>query len=187
MKFCPPAENSWTSQLPAELAALPAFWLDKPGALTASLRNLGQLTLAVQAERATTLHTEERWMLDEPQAWVREIVMSLDQHPMVCARSFCTVTAADDQWASIKNLGTKPLADILYNDPEVSRSSFCYRLNSEEDSALAPLAQQTFHTQALTPLYARCSRFMRHNQALIVIECFHPEFWVRYPNSQLLA
>ncbi|MGG4774713.1 chorismate lyase [Alcaligenaceae bacterium 429] len=187
MKFCPPAENSWTSQLPSDLAPLPAFWLDKPGALTASLRNLGQLTLAVQAERATTLHEEESWMLDQPQAWVREIVMSLDEQPMVCARSFCTVAASDDQWGSIKNLGTKPLADILYNDPEVSRSNFCYRLNTETDSALAPLAQHTFHTQALQPLYARCSRFMRQNQALIVIECFHPEFWTRYPNSQLLA
>lgn len=187
MKFCPPAENSWTSHLPATLASLPAFWLNKPGALTASLRQLGQLSLAVQSESATTLHTEESWMLDQPDAWVREIVMSLDQQPMVCARSFCTLAASTAEWSSIKNLGNKPLADILYNDPEVSRSSFCYHFNSEHDTALGPLAAHSFHTTALQPLYARCSRFMRHGQALIVIECFHPEFWTRYPESPRLA
>src|SRR5690625_702651 len=115
--------------------ALQAQWLVRPGALTAGLRALGQLELTVLREYPDTLANAEAWMIQGQggdDIWVREIYMSIDGTPCVTARSFTRLRDAQGCWQGIRGLGTRPLADMLYHNPDIQRSPFWICALSEQ-------------------------------------------------------
>lgn len=50
--------------------------------------------------------------------------MSINQRPAIFARSVTELTASRDAWQGVRTINQRPLADILYHDPEISRSRF---------------------------------------------------------------
>lgn len=174
------------AQQGSQYGRLPAYWLTRPGALTAGLRKLGHLTLSVLKEYQEQLSPTEAWQLELPaqqptSIWVREIYMCIDATPMVVARSFTTTEAAQGPWQGIRGLGQRPLADMLYHDPDIRRGPFWVCHLTPEQPLYATLHQR-FGPQTDTllgdePLYARCSTFWHQGQPLLVSECFLPEFW----------
>ena len=173
--------SNWHSGTVAQASPVQARWLQRPGALTAGLRQLGHVTLVVLDERAGTLPQDEAWLLDliaQHPVWIREIMMSIGNVPSVVARSITPLDASTQQWAGMRSLQTRPLADMLYHDPHITRSPFrTSQLHAEQ-----PLYQTVRHALPDTcppaqTLLARSSTFWLNNQPLMVSECFLPGFW----------
>ncbi|MBO1013622.1 chorismate lyase [Achromobacter sp. SD115] len=179
----PPLASGWLASAPPILPPAPRHWLFRPGALTAGLRQVGQVRLRVLAEYADGAPPDEaRAMGIAPgtPVWIREVLMSVNGVDSVPARSLTPLRASHGAWQGMRRLLTRPLADMLYHDSTVVRSPFaCRRL-------AAPVP---FHATALDVLpaaqrdpdagriWARRSVFWRQGQPLLVAECFLPAFW----------
>lgn len=166
-------------------------WLTRPGPLTQGLRRFGNLDLTVLRETIDQPLADEKVALeiaDKAPVWIREVSISINGVPCVVARSLTDLVSSRGRWRGIRQLGTRPLADLLYDEPSVLRSPFQYtRLGSGIGSRMGSphgLQQALRVSQALglTPaflhtLFARRSLFVRHGKKLLVSECFLPAFW----------
>jgi len=132
MKISHPRSPGWMPLPPPSCTVTQKFWLFRPGALTAGLRQLGEFRLRVLAEYAQAVPVDEaRAMRLRPGAvvWVREVLMSIDGVDGVVARSLTPLAASRATWQGMRRLRTRPLADMLYHDRTVQRSAFeCRRL-----------------------------------------------------------
>ncbi|NYT86122.1 chorismate--pyruvate lyase family protein [Pollutimonas harenae] len=181
MELQPTYRSTWKSNPLPCLSRPQRHWLFRPGALTAGLRQLGQVQLRVINEQAIGLHPAEAWMLQRDirsPIWVREIMMSIDGIDSVFARSFTPLSASHGLWQGMRRLRSRPLADMLYHNPQIIRSPFlACRLHSQ--NPLYGTAQRIMGSQRppAHKLLARCSVFWRGGEPLLVAECFMPEFW----------
>ncbi|MFA5521969.1 MAG: chorismate lyase [Castellaniella sp.] len=176
-----PSYSQWSAQALLQASALQQEWLNRPGALTAGLRDIGHVDLRVVRECPSLLTADEAWMLAHPvntPIWLREIVMAIDGEDAVFARSFTPLAASTGLWRGMRSLQTRPLADMLYHDREISRSGFFHsRLSPQQPmyrSARHALGAQCPPAGALL---ARCSVFRREQAPLLVAESFLPAFW----------
>ncbi|OZI74635.1 chorismate--pyruvate lyase family protein [Bordetella genomosp. 12] len=176
-----PLAAGWLTHAPAILTPEQRHWLFRPGALTAGLRQLGQVRLRVVGEYAEGAAPDEaRAMHIAPGApvWVREVLMSVDGVDSVPARSLTPLTASHGSWQGMRRLLTRPLADMLYHDRSVTRSPFaCRRLASPLPFYRMIAALPSVSAAEARALWARRSVFWRHGQPLLVAECFLPAFW----------
>lgn len=177
----------WRASTPPSLTSLQKYWLTRPGALTAGLRQLGHVTLQVEREYAWGLADHEAYLAGLPAqtpAWIREVKMAINGTHAVVARSYTPLRASHGRWQGIRRLSTRPLADILYDDPRITRSAFLVaRLQNRHP--LFQLAAQVAADQITqrSCLPARCSVFWNNHEPLIVAECFLPEFWTMAARS----
>ncbi|MFM0046838.1 chorismate--pyruvate lyase family protein [Paraburkholderia sediminicola] len=173
------------------VAPLPGFsaaqkdWLTRGGSLTAHLRTLGEVVVRVTCEAVALPWADEHAALGlAPRApvWVREVVLSVDGVPFVAAHSIAPLAASTGVWQATRRLRTRPLAELLYSDSSVARSSLVsrrltarhplYRLAAREIDELRPHA-----------LVARRSVFERHGAPLMVTECMLPALWAHLASS----
>lgn len=176
-----PATNSWLGRRSPLFTRQQSYWLFRPHALTTGLRRVGALDLQVVREYAGGLRPDESWMLGLPPRhpiWVREIIMSLDGVPSVFARSFTPLRASHGTWQGIRRLRTRPLADMLYHDSQVTRSRFAVqRLKPWQTLYDSVRLRLKDDCPAPHQMLVRCSVFWRDKQPLLVSECFLPDFW----------
>ncbi|MGF6664753.1 chorismate--pyruvate lyase [Paraburkholderia atlantica] len=177
-----PADTHW------RVAPLPTFsaaqkdWLTRGGSLTAHLRALGAVAVRVTREAVALPWPDEAAALGlAPRApvWVREVVLSVDGVPFVAAHSVTPRAASVGIWQATRRLRTRPLAELLYSDSSVARSSLVscrvgarhrlYRLAAREIGGGAADAPHA--------LVARRSVFERHGAPLMVTECMLPALW----------
>lgn len=175
---------TWRKQPRPSLSENQKAWLTKPGALTHALRKIGPLTLRVIAEYSDGATPEEAQPLGlntMSPVWIREIVMSVDHVECVVARSVTPLQASHGFWQGMRRLRSRPLADILYDNPEITRSSFelaCLNRQTALYRTAYPFTQKSLAELWPHPaLLARRSVFSRQNTPLLVTECFLPEFW----------
>lgn len=120
-------------------------------------------------------------MLGKPQSseiWLREICMAIDGTDSVFARSFTPLPASHALWQGMRRLRTRPLADMLYHDPQILRSRFfACRLHRQHPLYRAMQKHLGAACPAAPAILARCSVFWRLGQPLLVAEAFLPEFW----------
>jgi chorismate lyase len=167
------------------VAPLPGFsaaqkdWLTRGGSLTAHLRILGVVAVRVTREAVALPWADEYAALGlalRAPVWVREVVLSVDGVPFVAAHSVAPLAASTGVWQATRRLRTRPLAELLYSDSSVARSSLVsrrltarhplYRLAAREIGEMPPHA-----------LVARRSVFERHGAPLMVTECMLPALW----------
>lgn len=179
----PPLAAGWLASAPPVLTLTQRHWLFRPGALTAGLRQVGQVRLRVLAEYADGAPADEAHAMriaSGAPVWVREVLMSVDGIDSVPARSLTPLRASHGAWQGMRRLLTRPLADMLYHDSTVIRSPFaCRRLASPvpfHATALGALAANGKAREA-GRVWARRSVFWRQGQPLLVAECFLPDFW----------
>ncbi|RZF24613.1 chorismate lyase [Paraburkholderia sp. UYCP14C] len=176
-----PADAHW------RVAPLPAFsaaqkdWLTRGGSLTAHLRALGAVAVRVTREAVALPWPDEAAALAiAPRApvWVREVVLSVDGVPFVAAHSVTPRAASVGVWQATRRLRTRPLAELLYSDSSVARSSLVSRRVGERHP-LHRLAAREIGDSADAPhaLVARRSVFERHGAPLMVTECMLPALW----------
>lgn len=150
-------------------------WLQAPGSLTARLRQHGRVTVKVLRQGRQTLWPQERLALRQSQGHVREVLLLVNGRVAVWARSSTPLRAVKGPWRAIKGLGSRPLAELLFERQRVQRDALIAQ-------HLAKTSPQSRHLQGQwpagepAPQWARHSVFWRHGQPLQVMEAFAP--WV---------
>ncbi len=178
-----PATSAHWSRLPMASATPEVrFWLQRPGALTAGLRELGQLELTVINQAVgwpSQAEQQALGLIGVRGARIREIQMAVGGQVCIVARSVLSLAAWRGSWRALRGLGHRPLADLLYDDPHVKRSHFesARLLHPERLAKLAGHLGAPDLARARQALWARRSVFWRQGQALLVTECFLPVFW----------
>jgi chorismate--pyruvate lyase len=184
-----PHHATWLNRPPPVATAAQAHWLTAPGALTNRLRELGPVTVRVvheASEGATRDEAAALGLVPRAPVWVREVVLSVKGHPCVAARSVTPLADSHSVWQAIRRLRSRPLADLLYHDRTIRRSSFASAILQ---SAI-PLHTVARHAWAASPgaagnlvtaprFLARRSVFVRAGRPLLVAEAFMPDFWHR--------
>ncbi|HLT99523.1 MAG TPA: chorismate lyase [Burkholderiaceae bacterium] len=181
MEITPGRHSGWQVAAPPSLTSHQKFWLFRPNALTAGLRQLGEVKLRVVREKVDSLHPHEAWMLGRAarsEVWLREICMSINGTDCVFARSFTPLAASHGLWQGMRRLRTRPLADMLYHDSQILRSPF-FVSRLKRQQPIYRSMQLHLQAQCPTPtsVLARCSIFWRQGQPLLVAEAFLPGFW----------
>ena len=178
----------WRPEPPPSLSLTQKQWLMRSGALTQGLRAIGRLDLRVLREFPAGLTADEAAGLHRPQAsavWVREIAMRINGQDADVARSVAPLSSTHGIWQGVRNLRTRPLADILYRDRSIRRSDFEVARVHAGMPLLCPvrLVIPAARRSAVAPplLLARRSVFWRADEPLMVAECFLPAFWSLLP------
>ncbi|CUJ39269.1 chorismate--pyruvate lyase family protein [Achromobacter kerstersii] len=179
----PPLAAGWLAAAPPVLPPALRHWLFRPGALTAGLRQVGQVRLRVLAEYADGAPRDEALAMGiapGSPVWIREVLMSVNGVDSVPARSLTPLRASHGAWQGMRRLLTRPLADMLYHDSTVIRSPFaCRRLASPVPfyATARDVLPANRREQDAGRVWARRSVFWRQGQPLLVAECFLPGFW----------
>ncbi|AJK47345.1 chorismate--pyruvate lyase family protein [Burkholderia plantarii] len=175
------ADASWCATPRPGLAAAQKDWLTRGGSLTAHLATLGKVSVAVTRETVAAPWADEPAALggaSRTACWVREVVLSVDGEPCVAAHSLTPLGASRGVWQAIRRLRTRPLAELLYSDPQVGRSALVSRrvIAGHPLHALAARALPAGETPPHA-FVARRSVFERHRAPLMVTECMLPGLW----------
>ncbi|MDR3368510.1 chorismate lyase [Rhodoferax sp.] len=160
-------------------------WLQASGSLSARLAATGSV-FSVQVLR----QGREALTPDEAQAlgvargcagYAREVLLRVDDHARVFARSVTTHADSLGAWRSVRGLGTRPLADVLFKRSGISRGPLSYtqlapttvlrrRVSQHLHVSLNPTPQA--HDNLTRSLSARRSAFERRGRPLLVMEVF---------------
>jgi len=180
MNFAPVHTRFWHLGVLPSLPFLQKYWLQRPGALTDGLRQLGRLDLRVVREYGCGAPPDEAAALQRPArtpVWVREVLMSVNGTDAVAARSLTPLAASHGVWQGIRKLRSRPLADMLYHDPAITRSPFAVARLRRPLAFYMALCRHNLAHAPHPDLLTRRSVFWRHDQPLVVAECFLPGFW----------
>ena len=167
------------------VAPLPGFspdqkdWLTRGGSLTAHLRTLGAVAVRVTREAVDLPFDDEYAALaiaPRTPVWVREVVLSVNGTPYVAAHSIVPLAASTGVWQAMRRLRTRPLAELLYSDSSVSRSSLVSRRVTARHP-LHRLALREIGDARPHALFARRSVFERYGEPLMVTEVMLPALW----------
>lgn len=145
-----------------------------PGSLTARLRAHGRVEVQVQRQGSQRLWPEERRDLRCRSGHVREVILLLDGVPVVWARSATSHRALQGTWKALTGLGTRPLAELLFQRRHVGREPL--RVQQLDRHGRAESRLRAALPDGPHPRWARSSVFWQHGQALRVMESFAP--WI---------
>ena len=155
-------------------------WLQVGGSLTAQLRRHGTVRIVVLGEGHQTLWPQERRDLNLAVAYVREVLILVNSRPAVWARSATSVHAVQGPWRALASLGSRPLAELLFHDRSISRSTLraepVRRCGPDSGHIRRVLRRAPDGLAPFRPAWARSSVFSRAGQSLRVYEAFAP--WV---------
>lgn len=155
-------------------------WLQAPGSLSARLATLGQ-TFSVQVlkQGRQPLSADEAAALGQPGqrvGYVREVILRVDGQPLVFARSVTTHADSLGAWRSVRGLGSRPLADVLFKRAGIRREPLAFaRLGRQgrlQRRVAANWQRATGDDTAQMAFPARRSVFVRRGAALLVMEVF---------------
>ncbi|MBV5297245.1 MAG: chorismate lyase [Rhodoferax sp.] len=155
-------------------------WLQAPGSLSARLAATGErFTVQVLNQRRQSLTVDEARALGSAggrAGYAREVLLRVDDVPLVFARSVTRHVDSVGAWRSLRGLGSRPLADVLFNRAGMVRSQLAF-------ARLAQGSRLQRHVQACwqaatgqrsvrAAFPARRSVFVWHGAALLVMEVF---------------
>lgn len=176
-------------------AAVLRRWLRAPGSLSRRLAAMGE-RFEVQTMRQGCArlhrHERERLGLHRPgRTWVREVLLRVDGEPLIWARSIAPRASLAGPWRALLGLGTRPLADLLFKEPRVSRTA----LRKEHLRRASPLRrrldrhwkQANGHVAPHNMVWARSSVFRKRGAPLQVMEAFAPRLAESPPRRGLPA
>jgi len=155
-------------------------WVGASGSLSARLAGAGQaFSVQVLKQGRQKLHADEARALGLPglrPGYVREVVLRVDDVAVVFARSVTAHAQSLGPWRSIRGLGTRPLADVLFKRLGLARTPLEFaRLKpaSPLRRAVAQAWQEaTAEALATRSLPSRRSVFTRRGAPLLVMEVF---------------
>lgn len=167
-----------TAPLRRPVAAALAAWLRAPGSLTTRLAAAwGGVQVTLLAQRRERPRPPERRALGlspHHPVLVRQVLLHGPQGHCVQARSVCALRAARGAWRAIRGLGSRPLAQLLYQRRDIHRSP----LQAERLSPRSP-ARRALRRAAgpgrgpgAAAVWQRHSVFTRRGQRLWVAEAF---------------
>jgi chorismate lyase len=149
-------------------------WLQATGSLTARLRSHGQVRVQVISQGTQRLTPLERRTLGQASGHVREVLLWVDDQAAVWARSVTSQRALRGPWKALKGLGTRPLAELLFNHQRVQRGPLHRHPWRARGPEHVHASRCWPRGQPRAPRWARASVFKHHGQALRVMESFSP-------------
>jgi chorismate--pyruvate lyase len=101
-------------------------WLRRPGSLSAHVQALGERfevqRLSQRVARLLPGEARSLGLAPGTRCVVREVVLRVDGRPVVLGRSVAPARSLNGPWRSLGSLGTRPLAQLLFDTPQVTRS-----------------------------------------------------------------
>ena len=137
-------------------------WLTEEGSLTERLKKeFDDVKVEVIYEGV--------YLLDK-NFYVREVLLKSNNSPKIFARTLIKIEDLQAEWSSLKNLGDQSLATILFNSPDIKKTSVFYKELFLDDFMFA-------HINALSPidkksLWARRSSWKKQGTYLELLEIF---------------
>jgi len=160
-------------------------WLQAAGSLSARLAAVGSsFSVQVVDQGRAPLTIDEAAALGHPgqrAGYIREVLLRVDGEPRVLARSVTAFADAHGAWRSLRGLGTRPLADVLFKRLGIERAPLSYAKFKPTTAAQRAAHKQWTRatgeplTQRVLP--ARRSAFRRGAAALLVMEIFVAPEW----------
>jgi chorismate--pyruvate lyase len=170
---------SWTRRIPHRGSV--RQWLGAPGSLSAHLAGAGRvLSVQVLRQGLQALHPDEAQALGLPgiqSGYVREVMLRVDGAAVVFARSVTVPAQSRGPWRSIRGLGSRPLADVLFKRVTgIARTPLEFAVLQSASPLQRHVARAwqlaTGEALAAAALPARRSVFMRRGAPLLVMEVF---------------
>lgn len=155
-------------------------WLQASGSLSARLAATGEVfSVQVLAQGRQPLTADESRALGlggRRIGYAREVVLRVDGQAMVFARSVTAHADSVGAWRSVRGLGHRPLANVLFKRSGILRAPLAYSQLRRQSPLQRHVAKswRSATGVALEPpaLSARRSVFTRHGAALLVMEVF---------------
>ena len=155
-------------------------WLQASGSLSARLAATGRrFSVEVLDQGRRPLRTDEALALGAPSqriGYAREVLLRVDQRAMVYARTVSQHADSLGAWRSLRGLGTRPLADVLFTRAGISREPLSYTRVQRGSRLQQQVAKRWLAAtgQVLTQRApaARRSVFTRRGRGLLVMEVF---------------
>lgn len=149
-------------------------WLRATGSLTARLRQHGLVKVQVLSQGTQRLTRPERQALKRVSGHVREVLLWIDNEPVVWARSATSQRALRGPWKALKGLGTRPLAELLFSHQRVIRGPLCRHGWHSGGPEHLRMQRAWPAPKRLMPRWARASVFQHLGQGLRVMESLSP-------------
>jgi chorismate--pyruvate lyase len=157
-------------------------WLQASGSLSARLAAIGDVfSVQVLRQGREALTSHEAQALGVPVAcagYTREVLLRVDGHALVFARSVTTHVDSLAAWRSVRGLGTRPLADVLFTRSDIIRGPLGFSRLTPATFLRRRISQHVCLSQHPAPqelprsLSARRSVFERRGAPLLVVEVF---------------
>lgn len=140
--------------------------LTETGSITQRLRlQCPDLTVQILDEQWALPLIQERLALDLPaaqKAWIRTVKLKCQQQTLLYARTVIPNCVAGNPWFALKQLGAKPLGEVLFQQQKLSRTEFKF----------ACLKRQPLPKLEASHAYGRQSCFYKNQQPLLLTEVF---------------
>jgi len=109
------------------------------GSLTQKLKEVAKEHFAVRvlSEEFVELSPEHCLPLRLPyrqQVWCRETELLVDAEPWVQAKTYVPLETLQAEGKSILHLGENPLGELLFSDPHLRRTVFCFSGNTRSST-----------------------------------------------------
>jgi chorismate--pyruvate lyase len=137
-------------------------WLTEEGSLTERIKKeFDDVKVEVVYEGV--------YLLDK-NFYVREVLLKSNESPKIFARTLVKIEDLHESWSPLKNLGDQSLATVLFNSPDIKRTSVFYKELFLDDLMFV-------HINSLSPihkksLWARRSSWEKQGAKLELIEIF---------------
>lgn len=165
--------DAWRAAPPAHPHPLHA-WLTSRGSLTSRIKarveNFNLLRLRQSAQLPNIDERRELGVRTRELAIIREVLLRDDEVVLVFAHSVAARRDLRGVWRGLSRLGSRPLAEMLFNDPTVVRLPMEYR-KIDSRHPLYRRAQQVAPV-AMRTVWARRSVFLKRGRPLLVTEVF---------------
>ena len=169
---------NWTTRNP--LQGDLRRWLQAPGSLSARLAVTGQRfgVQVLDQGRRPLSQAEARALghVGQRIGYAREVILRVDDRAMVMARTVTLHTDSLGAWRSLRGLGTRPLANVLFTRSGIRRQPLAYarlqRSSPLQRHVAARWQDATGMDLTRQAPAARRSVFSRRGRSLLVMEVF---------------
>ena len=137
-------------------------WLTEEGSLTERIKKeFDDVKVEVVYEGV--------YLLDK-NFYVREVLLKSNESPKIFARTLVKIEDLHESWSPLKNLGDQSLATVLFNSPDIKKTSVFYKELFLDDLMFVHInSSSPVHKKSL---WARRSSWEKQGAKLELIEIF---------------
>jgi chorismate lyase len=168
--------DAWR-QMPPTGALRP--WITDRGSLTARIiAHFADFNLQRLGQQRATPNEDERRVLGlrhGEEAIVREVLLKSAVTTLVFAHTAVNPHDLRGAWRGLSRLGARPLAEMLFHDPTVTRMAMEYKRLPAQHALMRRLDELHLRDQrSASAIWARRSVFLKNAKPLLVTEVFMP-------------
>ena len=150
-------------------------WLLDSGSLTKRLKSICNQSFRVEVlhqDWAIPTCSEQQFLsCNQELANIREVLLLVDEHPLVFARSVLPASSLTGSNRELLNLGTRPLGEYLFSQASLKRGGI--EIEQLPANQFNPHLEKPYHLESA---WARRSLFYLNEKPISVCEVFLPEY-----------